>query len=502
MFGKKRKSGASGAGGANKFSANKVADQSLPEDEVHFKPLFGIRPGVYLACFYLIVICAVFFFIFFFPGIRNPEGVLIVRSEPEGAAVYVDGVYQAATPADIRAPKGARVVRVSLPGFAPWEEMVDVKARAAGSLFFPKRTPVYTRLETRDAKGVLMAGAAEYAAWSFTGEPTAAYQIPLSLSESAYRAAPAAKDAETRAAMNGTLEAAARFASTTASARDLMRAKYLLDNAGLAPSPVTLVSTAEDALSYLSQNPASADILLRFLPPESAAALKESAWYKKNTTVKTEPPAAVPPTHGVDSGGYDVNGVVFIDDITAKSGEYSYGAYFSGYAASEKNFYIGGHAVTPQEWAVFIDANPEWRQENRAALMEKGLVNEDYLAEIDVANDTQTCVSWYAAQAYCAWLTTFLSNQTLEIRFPREAEWEYVAALFQADSDSEKAVWCEDYFAPFAELSAPAESVAALGSPERSVRGGASGRGALPPDFCSPFVSFRPIIAAKTSGRP
>jgi formylglycine-generating enzyme required for sulfatase activity len=158
-------------------------------------------------------------------------------------------------------------------------------------------------------------------------------------------------------------------------------------------------------------------------------------------------------------------------------------------------FSIAINAVTPASWAAFIEAVPEWRYENSADLKARGLVNEDYAAETTTA--TLTGVSWYAAKAYCQWLTASLADSRSEVRLPFEAEWEYGAGSgLLAPGVYE---WCEDHYAPFNGLRADSASIEAIGSPERSVRGGPTVemRASLPPDFCSPFVSFRPVIAQK-----
>jgi formylglycine-generating enzyme required for sulfatase activity len=100
-----------------------------------------------------------------------------------------------------------------------------------------------------------------------------------------------------------------------------------------------------------------------------------------------------------------------------------------------------------------------------------------------------------------------------EVRLPTETEWEYAAKFLLSleHSTFTKLMggsweWCANPYAPldFFPGSAAAEN---LGSPERPVRGGsrinpgasvtAKTRGSLPPASCSPFVSFRPVIALR-----
>jgi hypothetical protein len=304
--------------------------------------------------------------------------------------------------------------------------------------------------------------------------------------------------------MNETLEAASRFASTAAGARDLIRSKYLIDNAGLSPSPLTLVSSAHDMLSFLSKNPDSAAALASLVPPDLASVVIDSAWYKKWTASgnavwnATQNPSAdnggVAETAAVETSA--VNGALFYAIPKGTLSQVSR-------VFTIEAFSIAATEVSPTSWEAFLAANPEWKKENAADLVSQGFATEDYLEE-NGETASVTGVSWYAAKAYCAWLSTFLEDTDREVRLPYEREWEYAAvngllhAMQPADGT---AVWCEDHFAPFNAILVKSESIAAVGSPERSVRGGKymklESRGSLPPDFCAPFVSFRPVIAQK-----
>ncbi|MDR2110093.1 MAG: SUMF1/EgtB/PvdO family nonheme iron enzyme [Spirochaetaceae bacterium] len=489
----------------------KTPEKTLPEDRVSLKPLFGVRPGVYLFIFYSLGILVILFFVLIYPGLSNPGSIALLRSEPSGAAVRVDGVYLGTTPCDVFIPRGKRKIEMVLPGFEPYAIQRDIPGRVFGSLIFPVREDIRGSLPTGDPLGALALGAAEYAAWSFAGEPTEAYQIPLSLSEAAYRSGPAAVDPEVHAGMDALLTGAARFSVTKAAARDLLRAKYLIDNGGLSPSPVTLIRSASDMAAYLARTPGAAAWIGRLLPQETASAITGSAWYTR------ELPAPPSPASGPAFGGkLDLASLSFRE---VPAGTVTREAGFP-HVTGVGRFWISQTEVSTGIWEDFIRDRPEWAPENTGKLLEQGLAGDDYLGGIDhpaYPHPTVPGVSWYAARAFCEWLTGMLppSMDSYEVRLPTEAEWEYAAKIpggFLENMNGGLWEWCADFFAPLNFLPAPEEARELISSPERSLRGGSwvntprsvgiETRASLPPGSCSPFVSFRPVIAGKGTLSP
>jgi formylglycine-generating enzyme required for sulfatase activity len=399
-----------------------------------------------------------------------------------------------------------------LPGFSPFTIEADIGGRLAGSLFFPRRARVEGILTASDPLEALRLGASRYADWSFAGEPTAAYQIPQELSEGAYRSGPAASEPAAREAMEGILEASLRFTVTRAGLRDRIRAKTLTENAGLAPSPVTLLRSAGDMLARLSERPGAAEWLADLLPQDAASMAASSEWSRKS---------AAPPTEiGVEAGSETSAGSVEIQGLRFR--EIPGGAFTMGGAVPRRvtvdGFWIAVTEVSPETWGAFLEANPEWRAANTESLRERGLVTPDYLGDVPSSPGGVGGISWYAAEAYCRWLTGLLppALSVYEARLPLEAEWEYAAALNTASSGytpeglfDGRWEWCADPFAPLDFFPAPAEYIRAVSSPERSLRGGAwinppgsvgpETRASLPPDLCSAFVSFRPVLARRVS---
>ena len=433
------------------------------EDLVKLKPIMGIRPGVYLTVLYSIILITVLFFLLVFPGLKNPGVVLDIKTEPRGAAIRVNGVYMGTTADKIFVPKGINTLEVVLPGFETESADHEIPGRLFGSRFFPRRYTVRVTLKTGDPAGVLAMAAAEYASWTFGGEPSVAWQIPLSLSEGAYRAGPANDPAA-----GEILRAASRFAVTRAALRDLVRAKMLLDNGGLSPSPASLIGSVSDILVFLSENPGSAAWLSGLLPPETASTIRNSDWLRNEN--------AAPAPSAADFSGarrLELAGLSFTDIPS--------GVYLKGFMISE-------NPVPRTVFETFLNENPSWREESLFAQARGNEITE---------------ISWFAAEAFCQWLTTRLplSMADMEVRLPTEAEWEYAAAGMANMGNIWE--WCADPFSPLQFIRTDPRTTLAIGSPERSLRTYSlttETRASLPPDYTSPFVTFRPVIAEKDNG--
>jgi hypothetical protein len=462
----------------------------LPEDEVRLHSAFGVPAKVYIPALFALAFAVVLFLVFFLPGIMRPGSLAVFRSEPLGAAVYVDGVYAGQTPCNVLVRQGEREFMLTMAGFHDGTVRKMIKSRMFGSLFFPRRDEVRIVLEEDSPNAALLAGAREFAAWSFTLEPTETYQIPLVLSEGAYRSGAFANSEAARNHAKELLKGAARFTQSRAGLKDLIRALALMGNGGNAPSPLSLVSSAQDALFFLQDNPESAAWLADILPSGLREKVAQSGWYAVEGNA--------------DSGEF--SGVPFqgpirqlvVEDVT--------------FIQVSDNLQSASTQVTSDQFARFIDENPEWRAENAETLAARGLATVDYLVGAEDTRypaPTVSGVSWYAAEAYCSWLTSRLpaSLAGWMAVLPSEAQWE--EAVF-ADGVEEAGTiweWCADPYAPFSSFRADAAVIAAIAAPEKSVRGASwakplrereqyirETRGSAPPESSTPFVSFRPVL--------
>jgi len=498
-----------------------------PEDQVHLKPFMGIRPGVYIAIMGALILALALFFLLLYPGIARPGSVVVFTSDPSGSALRVDDVYAGTSPCRVFVPQGEHTLAAALPGFETKRLDVTIPGRLFASALFPRRYDLNVSLIAPDPAAVLAASAHDYAAWSFGGEPTAAWQIPLSLSEGVYRIGKAAADMDSKEI----LAAAARFAVTRAALRDLVRAETLALNGGNVPSPLTITHSVTQALAFLTKNPAGAAWLADTLSKDSANnVLISSAWYQNQLAAFAEVTAgeslAASPAEKSDpdlpANQIRVGGLLFTGvggGILVQGEPFPHRVPISA-------FMICATEVPAPAYADFLDAIPGWRADQKEILEQQKLVTNEYLADFEDTvpvgrsriDKGVNSVSWHAAKAYCEWLNGRLpaSFADWEIRLPTEAEWEYAVksalkwgghGIFTPDGGVWE--WCADPYSPLPFFAASSEIIAAAGSPEHSLRGGSSfnntgssnpeTRASLPPAACSPFVSFRPVIARRNS---
>jgi hypothetical protein len=474
------------------------------EDTVKLRPVFGIRPGVYLAGIYSALLLFILFLILVYPGLTRNGSRVSFDSEPRGAAVRVDDVYLATTPDTVFIPRGSRSVEMVLPGFEPYRTEYTFPGRVFASLFVPPRVTIRGELAAEDPLEALRTGAGEAAEWSFAGEPNAAWQVPLSLSDAAYRSGPAGADPAIHGETENILASSLRYTVTRAGLRDLIRAELLSENGGLSPSPLTLIRSGREALAFLSANPGSAVWLAALLPESAASQVADSTWYRQ----ATEAAAELIQNGGTPAGGGFETGIELagIDFPRVRGGEFTVNGLFP------RGLYIGVFYIARTEldrasWEAFLRENPGEQAGPGASPSE---------AAGGPANSAGN-ISHDAASAFCKWLSGYLPAHLAdwEVRLPSEAEWEYVARLSDgADPFAPRDMigglweWCADVFAPLDFF--PAKAEYAPETSERSVRGGAwinspgsvnaAARASLPPGTRSPFVGFRPVIARKGTG--
>ena len=515
----------------------KIKQSDIDEAKVRLTSVAGVPPAVYLPILYGFGALVLLFLVFLYPGIRANGSWLSFGGGPTTCAVYLDGNYRGSTSRMFFARAGAYELRIEKKGYASSTRKVQIGGRLFASLFFPRIERYDYGLSAIDASSNLAAAFSDYLSWSLTGKPSALYQVPVLLSEAvgdyfrtAGKAGPAPELPASRHDFVSEIVAATQSAEL---ARDGLRASILYASGG-SSSPVGMAAAARTLLAVLGRDGSGKawlkDVVTK--PGKRTEALLGKLAASDTPTAGQVP--LVQGSRGVGSGEY----ILFSPGWAVMGGEAPSGTLVS-YVRKTPGFGIGRTEVTRSQWAAFLAANPAWKPENRAELEASGLVDEDYLAAWTSGSSDEpvTGVSWYAASAFCAWLSKFSGSYAVVL--PSEAMWETAAAASRSDPSSFKekqAVWASrnasgparvaslgyskigladlfgnvwewsaDPFLPYPAL-AP-DSAPSLAAPERSVRGGSwantgdridlHSRGGVSPSHSSPFLGFRTAIVQR-----
>ena len=372
--------------------------KELPKVEpVKIKPLFGMKPGLWLSIAYLLAILLLFFAIGILPDLIDGHKRVTFTSAAYNAAVYVDDVYEGGTPFTRKIASGTHTVSYRVNGYEIDSFTIKVSRPVLFNWLFPRKQSVAsTATLTENAFKALSAELLEDAN---------AYSAILQYDD-VHRYNPIfttyAKSVETSqfARQTSALEAALLFVTTDEMFEDANKAINLLGLNAVIPyatlNPDRTVGTTD----------------------EETPVLKASS-----TSLKTD--------------------YFTLEGYTIPEAEFSNGKTVSdtypevleaGKTVHTESFNIGAYCVTEYQYAQFVDQNPQWSLDNKENLIAQGLVDDYYLDGVStsltvITNKPVRNISWNAAQAFCTWLSQVSGRN---VYLPSEDQW--IAASL---SDSE-----------------------------------------------------------------
>lgn len=541
---------------------DRTGSQTLSDDlAVHLKPILGARPGAYLTGLYAVALVVILFFILLYPGLHARGSFLAVSTYPDKVTVKVDGVYAGSTPCTIFLKRGARTVELSKPYYAPVTLRENVTGRVFATLLFPDKKRTRQQLAVADLDGLL--------SWSlqdFQKNP----EIPQVISD----ASRAASDDGSRFKMYDFLDNSARYVTSEQQLRELLVAAARASTDGSFLSPSSLVALVEDSLHVKQKYDNMPSWLLLTLARTKAERLASTEWVQKylsdyRDTMSKYYQARFPPSEGAGGRLLVLRGASY---RSIPAGELTMGRddnvdslgkmvdQVLPHPVAVDSFYLGETDVTNSQFASFVAQNPQWSPTNVSNLKAAGLADDSYLPDwvngrppAGREDDPVTSVSFFAAAAFCQWLTPSAEAALpgYAARLPYESEWEWAArgglrgmpfplgakpgaSVFYhkgitgpsragasepngyglRDMAGNVWQWCLDPYAPSSyllssldpKLNAGYEKSYASG-PDRAVRGGAWNnqseqitvftRGSQPADWSTPYLGFRVALARK-----
>ncbi|WP_020613594.1 SUMF1/EgtB/PvdO family nonheme iron enzyme [Sediminispirochaeta bajacaliforniensis] len=526
--------------------------------EVKLPKVFGIRPGVYLSVIYALVVIALLFVLLLLPGIKNPGEKVTIDSLPPGAAVLLDGRYIGATPLTDFIKKGSHSLILKKKGYQFDEQDLITGGRLFASLFAPKKSHYEIQYRVVDSDEVFADLFSQLSGYALIDTYRENYQAPPLIT-------PVFSDMvkigtfSTEDLYDMLYKLTPNISNETI-LHDFYYAFILLkkhDGIEFASEREGLSVLIKEAAEATGVDPGLLELSFGKAEKPEAVRVNYSDMKRAGGTILRDEPRPEPSS--LNLGGIrfaSVSGGSFMagdPSMTGPTLPFDRAARDSlPIKASVSGFYMAAREVTVGDYRAFLREHPEWTPEKRDNLMASGAVDEEYLSDwaargrfSDLPDDTPLSgVSWFAAQAFCQWLEDTLPasmRDSWEVRLPSETEWELAAlrngtpravfadteaqvlpARFErqgklgiADLEGNLWEWTANWYLPLDRLYQA--SGVTLDLPkgwkgaERVVRGGSWAnrsdlvsiyeKASQEPQWCTPFLGFRPVIAAKPTGQ-
>ncbi len=498
--------------------------------KVKLKSIMGISPGIYLTIIYAAFLALLIFSILFLPGLMKKGTRVYFSTSPEGAAVLVNNEYAGSTPFKGFLSAGMNDVVFKKPGFNDNGEVINAKGYVFATIFKKPELKIEKKLDISDYRELYEFVLDDYLRWASIEDFHESYQPEMLISKTLSMLEEGGKESTLTEPF---LEKCFKNITREYLLGDFIRGLYLFTNSNNPLLPNDVFEMAAFASDKFSQNPdyfihllsivtksgdekLSATLHIADLIKESEEkrilALKNKKQYPsaslkkefENRTILSGNYRKIP------SGTYILGNPDDSEKIikdTAPSPQL---------LLEFKEYFISTEKITNRQYLEFIKEKPFWSKKNLSELTEKNLVDTKYLEHwpeyLPLEKEMEKPViniSYFAAEAYCDWLTEKLKKQNFNYTavIPDEYMWEAASLTQNALWD-----WCSNWYNT-ADYINPEQYLNTLintsGNPylsgiEKSVRGGSGineqdkinlwTRASQPPYWCTPFTGFRTAL--------
>jgi gamma-glutamyl hercynylcysteine S-oxide synthase len=539
--------------------SNKITNEDIENASVKLKPLFGIKPGIYLTVIYSIIVLVLLFFLLVFPGIRDNGVKVVTDIIPSVAAIYVDNTYMGSGLKPFFVDKGSRNFRIEKKYFETIQFEENIGGRILGSLFFPRKYMLNRKLILSDPEGFLEQRFNELSSYALITDYYDRYQMPPLISGTVSEFI-SGYDSEDKDMLYTFLYTMRVNLGSPDMIEDYIKAINIFNGDSDNNSSKSDLDLSVIFSFFSKENNSEGlflSILNAYLRNDRAEILKVlssknlfpellDSIYKHLKVVENlnEPRLTGEELYIMDSKFIEISSALYLagESLTETLELLISDELLAAFPHTEKtgSFYILEKEITRSEYLSFLQKNPEWKIENKENLIKQGLVSKDYLEYQDFLDSGKPIanISWYAADAYCKWFETLLpDNLKFDVRLPKEAEWEAAARLDYSDTvnyifreNSEDSAltsnftrlgnaqlydimgnlweWNDNWYFPADTVNGEfGLSDSNYSGAEKSVRGGSwanshseiniSTRGSQDPTWCTPFLGFRIILVEK-----
>lgn len=379
--------------------------KDLPQVEpVKIKPLFGMKPGLWLTIAYTLALCLIIFFVGFLPDILDGSKRVSFTSDAYNSAVYIDGTYAGGTPFTRKVASGEHEVSFRVNGVELDTMTVKVSHPVFFNWLFPRKQAVHSSATlTTEAYQALCAELLEDSN-AYGAILSYDYTHPYAGIFTTFARSIANLSFSTKADI---LESASLFITTNEMDADMATAASIL---------------GKDIPSHYAE--------LTGFSTVGVADSETPVVQAKSTSLKTD----YFTLEGFEIGEADFSNGKVTSDSYPEVQE-------AGVSVHTETFNIGAYCITENQYSQFVSANPYWSLSNKEALIAEGLVDEYYLDGVSLSNVVVSLkpvrnISYYAAQAFCQWLSSVSGKN---VYLPSENQW-IAASLSDNEGGFQKSI--------------------------------------------------------------
>jgi len=487
--------------------SKKKADKPV---KIKLKSILGIPPGLYLLILYAFAVLSILFLVFFLPGIINNGSMVSLSTSPDGAATFCDDIYIGSGEFSEFIPKGNHIISFKKYGYTTETIERNFGGRIVFSWMFPRKTIVTSSMKLDSLDDYLYNKAKTLYEWSYITDYSSNYFYPEVFTE-------LASDLSSTDLTDSQITRITEFYTHTSAliSSEEMLTDYLTGS-GILSNTYSREFTKKQHVEFLQSYYSEKDILRA----ESDQMQKSIQQDSKNNDFNT---FSIFDTSFITLSANEV--LVGDPDFSKESRLTEYPSIIE-----VDQFSIAVKEVSVRDFARFVESNPSWSINNKQNLIQDGLVDAQYLLDIDLQYPDEMPIrniSWYAAVAYCDWASASIAEEysNLYITLPSNKQWQYAASTFSSTYTSTLSsapvfinipvnlmgnVWefSSDTFIPTgSSLYGSIDAELKDEWTQRVVMGGSWANspsdissytiGSIEPYSCSEFIGFRPVLLQK-----
>ncbi len=466
---------------------------------VTLKPIFNIKPELYIPILYGMGLLVLLFVLFILPGIIKHGSVVNITSYPSNASVYINDNRVGSTPLNIFVEKGENKIVIKKDKFREQSLTKDIKGGLFFTLFNKREDFVHLSMTSDSGSEILNSSFLEASRWSLVNslDINNRYRIPSVISNGVkdyFHSTDFNSDI-----LNNYLTSSLKLITNEYLLSDYIRAIVISASDNRLPSISSIKNSIQFIDKTISKKPNTPILIYnKIVKNSNTNSNSDYITILKDRHKKIIDKSVI--SFGEDKKNIKIGNMVFnyIPESNIKPIDVNF-----IHNIKQDDFYILNNMVRKSSYLDFVNENPRWREDNIDNLILENLADKYYM-KFESEEEYITHVSYFAAKAWCVW-----ANETFEIpdgwtlKLPSENRW-HAANTYGSLSNVDAWQWTDqgfylyDHFLTdldgnFSDEFTDIIPRLVVGNNKYNNRV-ESGRGVQDANWCTPFLSFRPIL--------